>query len=86
MDITPCCDCFPSAGKDEGFPICSDIGLLIGTDAISIDSASIDLITKNCGDILEKIHHVNPMRLINTLKKYANSKGVKLIPYELLAL
>lgn len=86
MDITPRCDCFPSAGKDEGFPICSDIGLLIGTDAISIDSASIDLITKNCGDILEKIHHVNPMRLINTLKKYANSKGVKLIPYELLAL
>ncbi|MDH5596246.1 MAG: DUF362 domain-containing protein, partial [Candidatus Bathyarchaeota archaeon] len=33
MDITPRCDCFPSAGEDEGFPICDDVGVLLGRDA-----------------------------------------------------
>jgi len=82
MDITPRCDCFPSAGKDEGFPICEDIGLLVGMNAISIDKASIDLIAEKCGNTLEKIHHVDPLRLINNikLKEYPN---VERISYEI---
>jgi len=81
MDITPRCDCFPSAGEDEGFPICDDVGVLLGRDATSIDNASIDLIAEKCGNVFERIHHVDPLKLINTIKGDMHSKGLKLVSY-----
>ena len=81
MDITPRCDCFPSAGEDEGFPICDDVGVLLGRDATSIDNASIDLIAEKCGNVFERIHHVDPLKLMNTIKADIHSKGLKLVSY-----
>jgi len=79
MDITPRCDCFPVAGKDEGFPICQDIGLTAAYDAPKIDEASIQLINQTCENKLHKMHHKNPMTLIELVK----SKTRKTEPYRI---
>lgn len=42
MNITRSCDCIP----DPGFPECKDIGFLISSDPVAIDSAAIDLIER----------------------------------------
>jgi uncharacterized Fe-S center protein len=56
LNITKFCDCTPNP-----LPIiCKDIGFLVSGDAVSIDSASIDLIEKNSGKKLIEIEGVDP--------------------------
>ncbi|MBI2341977.1 MAG: DUF362 domain-containing protein, partial [Deltaproteobacteria bacterium] len=49
--ITKSCDCFKTISK----PIIPDIGILVSTDPVAIDRASLDLIRKHAGhDILKE--------------------------------
>lgn len=77
MDITPRCDCFPSGDKDEGFPICPDIGVAAAYNAATIDMASLHLIRAKCGNLLHKMHHKDPLDLI----KQMNTEAFKIYDY-----
>ncbi|MFA5365462.1 MAG: DUF362 domain-containing protein [Candidatus Bathyarchaeia archaeon] len=83
MDITPRCDCFPVGGKDEGFPICPDIGVTTGYDATKIDDASMYLIQNKCGNMLHTIHHTDPLKLVRCVNsKIADNKATSYRIYD----
>lgn len=54
--ISKNCDCDPFAGPI----ICPDIGYLVSTDPVAIDTASIDLIYSKRPDIFRKMTHIDP--------------------------
>jgi len=45
IHITPQCDCFDHTDT----PICPDLGILVSTDAVAIDQASVDLVNQSQG-------------------------------------
>ena len=52
--ITKYCDCMSNPGEI----IAPDSGILYGTDIVSIDKASMDIINRNAGcDIFGRVHH-----------------------------
>jgi hypothetical protein len=77
LKITKECDCL---AKDDP-RISPDVGVLISTDPVSIDKASLDLIIKACGkDIFKEAH---PERDGNKQLCYANELGLGSLEYEL---
>jgi len=55
--ITRDCDCM-----DRYEPICPDIGLLVGSDPVALDAASLDLVEERLGKPLSQIAYQIPMR------------------------
>ena len=77
LKITKECDCL---AKDDP-RISPDVGILLSTDPVSIDKASLDLIIKACGrDIFKEAH---PERDGNKQLRYANKLGLGSLEYEL---
>jgi uncharacterized Fe-S center protein len=77
LKITKECDCL---AKDDP-RISPDVGILLSTDTVSIDKASLDLIIKTCGrDIFKEAH---PERDGNKQLRYANELGLGSLEYEL---
>jgi uncharacterized Fe-S center protein len=77
LNITADCDCL---AKDEP-RIAPDVGILAGTDPVSIDKASMDLVNKACGkDIFKEVHP--DITGLNHLK-YASTLGLGNLDYEL---
>jgi uncharacterized Fe-S center protein len=75
--ITKHCDCFKTTTK----PILPDIGILISTDPVAIDKASLDLITKHAGrDILKETTGADGTPQI----EYAEKLGLGTQKYQLL--
>jgi len=63
--ISKNCDCDPFAGPI----ICPDIGYLVSTDPVAIDTASIDLIYSKRPDIFRKKSHIDPYDQIRSAEK-----------------
>ncbi len=77
VKITKECDCL---AKDDP-RISPDVGILLATDPVSIDKASLDLITKAAGrDIFREAH---PSRDAMKQLQYACSIGLGSLDYEL---
>lgn len=55
--ITRDCDCM-----DRYEPICPDIGVLVGTDPVALDAASLDLVEERLGKPLDQISYQIPIR------------------------
>ncbi len=68
--ITKECDC----RADTGGILADDIGILIGTDPVAIDQASLDLINKQKPDIFTKSNHKDPQLQINFAEKLEMGK------------
>ncbi|MCK5341953.1 MAG: DUF362 domain-containing protein, partial [Candidatus Heimdallarchaeota archaeon] len=76
--IARSCDCDPQAGPI----ICPDIGYLVSTDPVAIDTASLDLINKKRNDVFLKENHVNPSKQL----QYGEELGLGSQHYELINL
>jgi uncharacterized Fe-S center protein len=78
--ISAFCDCHGSI-KNE--PIIADIGVLAGTDPVSVDQASIDLIKANStnGEEQKIFHGIDP----NICLAYAQEIGLGRREYEIIA-
>ncbi|MBI2092457.1 MAG: 4Fe-4S ferredoxin, partial [Deltaproteobacteria bacterium] len=75
--ITKSCDCFKTISK----PIIPDIGILVSTDPVAIDRASLDLIRKHAGhDILKEKTGMDGTHQI----EYAEKLGLGTQEYQLL--
>jgi hypothetical protein len=58
--IARSCDCDPFAGP----VICPDIGYVVGTDAVAVDAASLDLIDQQKKNVFYQEHHIDPWKQI----------------------
>mgnify|MGYP000586638063 CR=1 FL=1 len=76
INISAHCDCDP----DGGPIICKDLGYLVSDDPVAIDSASLDLIYKNCGRVFEKVNKINPDPILD----YAEKLGLGTKEYDLI--
>jgi uncharacterized Fe-S center protein len=78
LKIAKLCDCFKG---DAGGIVCPDIGILLGTDPVAIDKASVDLIDKTMKqeDFFKSIHKKSPLLQI----KAAESLGMGSQEYSL---
>jgi uncharacterized Fe-S center protein len=74
--IARSCDCDPHAGP----LICPDIGYLVSTDPVAIDTASLDLINKEKPDVFIKENHVDPTKQLS----YAEDLGLGSQQYDLI--
>jgi len=59
------CDCTPGGGP----LLCADLGFVIGSDPVAVDTASLDIIDKQFGDIFLKSHHVDPYLHVKCAEK-----------------
>lgn len=74
-DISKRCDCAINAGP----VIAPDIGVVVSTDPVAVDAASIDLIEKASGKSLESIQQADPRLHV----KYASELGMGSMKYSL---
>jgi len=80
IKITKECDCL---AKDDP-RVAPDIGILASLDPVSIDQASLDLVTKACGrDIFKELH---PKRDSARQVRYAHELGLGNLDYDLITL
>lgn len=72
INLTTLCDCVSDSGKI----LCDDIGYLIGTDILSVERASFDLIKRRAGkDIFLETHHISPLSHIDRLQSFIGGRG-----------
>jgi len=70
-NITPKCDCWSNPGK----PVVKDIGVLYGTDIVSIDKASIDMINNKAGrDIFKELYYRSAMTQVVEAERLSMGK------------
>jgi uncharacterized Fe-S center protein len=74
--ISKDCDCM--AGYEK---ICDDIGILVSTDPVAIDSASLDLVETTSGEALSKLAYNIPYKF---QIDYADELGFGSSKYELI--
>ena len=91
MDIAPECDCMPASDT----AVIADQGILIGTDPVAIDKASLDILHRSqplpnslaadkeihepC-DIFQKLHHVSGLEQVRSLA----AQGCGSLEYEII--
>jgi len=68
--VTQRCDC----ASDAGEIVADDVGILVGTDSVAIDQASLDLINKQTKDIFIKVNHKDPQLHLNFSEKLGLGK------------
>ncbi len=74
--ITKDCDCM-----DRYEPVCPDIGILVGSDPLALDTASLDLVETRLGRPFAELSYRIPMR---RQLEHARSIGLGSSDYELL--
>jgi len=77
IDITENCDCVSDYREKK---LCHNIGILIGEDVLSIEKASIDLISQQGFKYDDENSKLN----IETLLYYGKEKGIGVLDYEII--
>jgi uncharacterized Fe-S center protein len=90
-DVSPQCDCYPFSDT----PIVPNVGILLSTDPVAIDKASVDLVNrqpgiagsalkKRTGARVDKLRHLYPDVDWNIQVEHARSLGLGTTAYELI--